>query len=209
MSSGPTANLGGIRDTERIMAESYPSADDDSDKQDVPAWDSGQVAGVTWLGYDAPIGPVDAARPEYAERGGVDLAGFYDGLQATHNGDPHLVAAGHSYGSTTTGYALRETTAPDEAAVWGSPGVTTQDASDLHMLPGDTYATRADDDPIRYAPVHGGDPMESPDFTHMNSEKHGDLSKSSGHSEYTNEGTTSLHNLGQLLRGEDPDYVDP
>ena len=79
------------------------------------------VAGVVWLGYDSPsemetmsFSEGTALNDNEAEKSGPDLAGFYDGIQATHRGDPHLVAGGHSYGSVVTGYALRDSTAPEQ-----------------------------------------------------------------------------------------------
>lgn len=140
---------GSVKNTENIMEKVDPSWAKPGDQN------SETVAGVTWLGYDAPnwgetstFSTGTAFNDNEAEKAGPDLAGFYDGVQATHHGDPHLVAGGHSYGSTATGYALRETTAPDDVAIWGSPGATTVDASDLNMLPDHSYAAAANGDVV-------------------------------------------------------------
>ena len=46
---------------------------------------------------------------DLARAGAHDLAGFYDGIGASHQGVPaELTAIGHSYGSLTTGLALQE-----------------------------------------------------------------------------------------------------
>lgn len=58
--------------------------------------------------------------------------------------------------------------------------------------------------------VFGGDPVSarSSDFTVMDTGSHGGLAASWEHSHYSDSGTTSLHNQGQVLRGVQPDYVD-
>ena len=111
------------------------------------------VAGVTWLGYDAPQGIFEAGLSNRAADAGRDLANFQEGLQATHQGDPHLVSMDHSYGTLVGGYAGQLTDAVDDHIVAGSPGLRsyadsgfdihgTTDASDLNALPGTLYASR-------------------------------------------------------------------
>ena len=176
------------------------------------------VAGVVWLGYDSPsemetmtFSEGTVLNDNEAEKSGPDLAGFYDGIQATHRGDPHLVAGGHSYGSVVTGYALRDSTAPDDVVIWGSPGPTSVDASELGTLPDHMYSASANWDVVAASGIYGGNPTTDPnsDFTSLDTGKQDGLKASSGHSEYTDPGTTSLHNIGQIVAGEDPDYVDP
>ena len=202
---------GSVKNTENIMEEVDPSWAKPGDQN------SETVAGVTWLGYDAPgwgetmtFSTGTVLNDNEAEKAGQDLTGFYDGVQATHHGDPHLVAGGHSYGSTATGYALRETTAPDDVAIWGSPGATTVDASDLNMLPDHSYAAAAGDDIVAAFGPYGGNPTTdlNSDFTALDTDEQDGLGASSGHSNYTTPGTTSLHDLGNILGGDDPDYVD-
>ena len=180
----------------------------------------GNPAGVMWLGYDAPtteetasLSEGTAFTPTEAEKSKYDLASFYNGIQETHHGDPHLVAAGHSYGSSVTEFAAEESTAPDDISVWGSPGLNSVDASDMNMLPDHAFAERTDDDPIRYRlfqGTHGPNPMDDPnsDFTTLDTGEHGGLKHSEKHSEYTKQGTTSLHNQGKVLADQDPDYVN-
>jgi len=174
------------------------------------------VAGVTWLGYDAPTqaetaeGTNSVVSDKAAKDAAKDLASFYDGIQETHHGDPHLVAAGHSYGSLATGYALRQSTAPDDFSVMGSPGPSSVDASDFHMLPDHTFAAANNWDGVAASGYYGGNPTTNPnsDFTALDTGANGPYKYTSGHSNYTDKDSTSLHNQGQILKGEKPDYVD-
>lgn len=167
------------------------------------------VAGVTWLGYDAPHADKVLSSGE-AKEGGKYLADFYDGIQETHHGDPHLVAAGHSYGSLATGYALRQSTAPDDFSIMGSPGPSSVDASDFHMLPDHTFAAANNWDGVAASGYYGGNPTTNPnsDFTALDTDANGPYKYTSGHSHYTDKDSTSLHNQGQILKGAKPDYVD-
>ena len=174
------------------------------------------VAGVTWLGYDAPTqaetaeGTNSVVSDKAAKDAAKDLASFYDGIQETHHGDPHLVAAGHSYGSLATGYALRQSTAPDDFSIMGSPGPSSVDASDFHTLPDHTFAAANNWDPVAASGYYGGNPTTNPnsDFTALDTDANGPYKYSSGHSNYTDKGSTSLHSQGQILKGVKPDYVD-
>lgn len=167
------------------------------------------VAGVAWLGYDAPHEDKVLSSGE-AKEGGKKLASFYEGLQATHHGDPHLLADGHSYGSLATGYALRQSTAPDDFSIMGSPGPSSVDASDFHMLPDHTFAAANNWDPVAASGYYGGNPTTDPnsDFTALDTDANGPYKYTSGHSHYTDEDSTSLHNQGQILKGAKPDYAD-
>lgn len=192
-----------VNGTENIMKESGLGWSTDKNK--------GQetVAGVTWLGYDAPHAEKVFSSGE-AKEGGKHMADFYDGLQETHHGDPHLMATGHSYGSLATGYALRQSTAPDDFSIMGSPGPSSVDASEFHMLPDHTFAAANNWDPIAASGYYGGNPTTNPnsDFTALDTDANGPYKYSSGHSHYTDKGSTSLHSQGQILKGVKPDYVD-
>ena len=192
-----------VNGTENIMKESGLGWPTDKNK--------GQetVAGVTWLGYDAPHTEKVFSSGE-AKEGGKYLADFYDGLQETHHGDPHLMAAGHSYGSLATGYALRQSTAPDDFSIMGSPGPSSVDASEFHMLPDHTFAAANNWDGVAASGYYGGNPTTNPnsDFTALDTDANGPYKYSSGHSHYTDKGSTSLHSQGQILKGVKPDYVD-
>jgi len=94
----------------------------------------GSVATVAWIGSDLPqahlnpdevTGYTDVATDGMAKEGAPALASFYNGLGAAHEGDPHITAVGHSYGSLMTGLALQEPGGHpvDDAVVYGSPGL--------------------------------------------------------------------------------------
>lgn len=205
-----------VDEAERIMSETGMPDHDDKNTEQVEE----TAAGVTWLGYDAPgwdetlTGSDGTVLSDHeAQSAAPDLAGFYDGIQATHTGDPHLVAAGHSYGSTVTGYASQESDAPDDIVVWGSPGASTVDASDLNTVPDRMYSASATDDFVAGYGRYGGNPTTDPesDFTPLDTRGHYEdgLQASAGHSLYTKAGTTSLHNLGNILADNEPDYPAP
>ncbi|MDV6014201.1 alpha/beta hydrolase [Haloechinothrix sp. LS1_15] len=112
-----------VEEMEQVQEEAQDMLDDD------PFTNGQEVASVVWLDYEPPLVEVPellagAERARF-EEGAQRLAPFLDGLQANRDGDTpmHLTAAGHSYGSSTTGLALRETSAADAALFHGSPGV--------------------------------------------------------------------------------------
>ena len=207
-----------VNGTETIMNESGLQTSTSNNKNQET------VAGVTWLGYDAPgwketlnFSEGTVLNDHEAKKAAPDLARFYEGIQATHHGDPHLFAYGHSFGSNVVGNALPMSSAPDDVAIAGSPGPGFVDASDLGMLPDHMYAAHAPGDPVAaqswWLPGFGTDPISDPnsDFTQLDTsmQQQAGLFPSGGHSMYTNSGTTSAHNLGQILRGDTPDYIVP
>ncbi|WP_343598782.1 alpha/beta hydrolase [Mycobacterium sp.] len=161
------------------------------------------VSAIAWIGYDTPhvpgwdhlgsslSGGWDVTHDNLARAGAHDLARFYDGLGASHQGGPfQLTAIGHSYGSLTTGLALQEpgNHGVTNAVFYGSPGIEASTPAQLHLQPGHVYAMEAPDDPIQRAydtrsiglgiPILGtylnnefGDfgpnPATNPDFTHL------------------------------------------
>jgi Alpha/beta hydrolase len=176
--------------------------------------DHDTVAVVTWIGYDAPQldTTFDADRsvalPNAAQHGGADLARFYDGINASRPyDDPHLTALGHSYGSTTTGYGLQGATTPvDDAVLFGSPGASTNDITDLKVPPGHVAVIEARGDPVADLGSFGNDPnhldgvvnlsageQTLPDGTHLN--------ESTGHSDYLVPNSTSQHNIAATVAG--------
>lgn len=166
------------------------------------------VAAVTWIGYDAPQVSDGAAvlTPDPAIRGGSDLAGTLDGIDASRVDDPHLTAIGHSYGSTTTGYALQQATGVDDAALFGSPGSSGDDISDFNLPPDRLAVIEADDDPVTDAGIFGTDPGRLDGASGLSAleARHPDgstLHQSFGHSEYLTPGTTSQYNLAATVAG--------
>lgn len=172
-----------------------------------------KVAGITVLNYDAPRWG-EIATPNHSvagdhqvEVGGRSGADMLYAVQATHSGDPHLVASGHSYGSSATGWALQHSTVADDVAVSGSPGATTMNNKDLNMLPGHTGLGEAAWDGVADLGRFGGDPSYSKEFTHWSCDDWTapdgtEYEYSEGHSEYMNKGHTSTYNQGSILIGD-------
>lgn len=129
-----------------------------------PGHDLEGVSAIAWIGYDAPQVPGwDDAKgsleggwgvmhDDLAKAGAHDLAGFYDGIGASHQGvPPELTAIGHSYGSLTTGLALQEpgNHGVTNAIFYGSPGIEASTPEQLHLQPGHVFTMEAPDDPIQ------------------------------------------------------------
>jgi hypothetical protein len=180
------------------------------------------------LGYEPPT--LDAGHvPDIisggsAEDGAAKLAKFDQGINASRPTDPHLTALGHSWGSLTTGIALHQYTGVDDAAFFGSPGISdapslgstsTDEISQVHVAPGHVYDLKADGDPVAgYVPItgrYGSDPSIIPGMHDLSTQdaigadgRH--LASSHGHSEYTKtmpDGTdsTSKHNIAAVVAG--------
>lgn len=168
-----------------------------------------EVAAITWIGYEAPqwseVGDItgdSVASSESAQEGGQKLNDFYKGINASRDHDPHLTAIGHSYGSTTTGYALQGGGhGVDDAILYGSPGVGTNDIEDLHVPKGHAYLLEAKNDPVADLARFGGDPSHVDGFTDLSTEEseHGD--GVTGHSDYLKPNTTSQHNMAAIVAG--------
>lgn len=173
------------------------------------------VATVTWMGYEAPQwGSFDddldltdtVATSDTAKEGGHALAGFLNGVDASHDVDPHLTTLGHSYGSTTTGYALQDGTGADDAVFFGSPGLGTSDVGDLGVPAGHVFVAEADWDPVADLAAFGPDPNQMPGVTgistHDGTGPDGvDRGGSSGHSEYLNDQTMAQYNMSVIIAG--------
>lgn len=109
-------------------------------------------ATIQWLGYDAPgwaIGEVD--NPAQAREGGANLVADVNGYRAAAEAagnDPHVTVIGHSYGSTTVGYAGMNGLAADDIAFVGSPGVGASNVDQLSAGPGHVYVGATEHDPV-------------------------------------------------------------
>lgn len=171
--------------------------------QNTPGHEYDTVSTIAWIGYDPPqvpgfddrsgslTGLWGVTHDDIARAGAHDLAGFYDGIQASHLGGPaDLTAIGHSYGSLTTGLALQEPGdhGVSRALFYGSPGIEASTPQQLHLQPGQVFAMETPDDPIQWVydarsvgqgiPLLGsyinnefGDfgpnPATNPEFTHL------------------------------------------
>lgn len=185
--------------------------------------DGSGVATMFWLGYDAPHGPTDPATltEGRAEDGGRNLADAIDGLRASRSDDPaHLTAIGHSYGSTTTSYAVHDNPDVDDVVLIGSPGAgPADDAGDLgrgadHVYVGrdsrDLVAVLGDEGWIGKGGLGLGTDPSSEDFDATRFEAE-DVDRSwhrntgDAHSSYLDTDTESLYNLGLIVDGHGAD----
>jgi hypothetical protein len=181
----------------------------------------GSVATVTWIGYQAPqwsgvLSPSDSVASQGpAERGAVDLAEFYRGINASRADDPHLTAIGHSYGSTTTGLAVQQPgTGVDDVIVAGSPGIGTSDVDDLHVPEGHTYVVEARGDPVADLANFGKDPNTMEGVTGLSAREEtaggSRLGETTGHGIWDDENprngylaqdTSSQYNISVVVAG--------
>lgn len=205
---------GSLGDYDRSVAELH----DDAKLQSRLYGDGGDVAAVTWIGYEAPqlsetLDSSDSvASSGPAERGGNDLADFYRGINASRDDDPHLVAMGHSYGSTTTGHALQhEGTGVDAAMTMGSPGVGTASSEDIKIPNQQFYNLESGWDPVADFGRFGGDPSGNTGINQLSTEDSAgpdgsQLKESSGHNTggpdgYLTQGNTSQYNASVVAAG--------
>ncbi|MFG6192512.1 alpha/beta hydrolase [Nonomuraea sp. JJY05] len=126
-----------------------------------------KTASILWLGYTAPQldagilrADTSVASPHLAQTGAGPLAGFLDGLHATHQaaGTPRFTVLGHSYGSVVTGIAAqtRKGTFADQLILVGSPGTMAMQASDLGVK--QVWVGESPQDPVAdlgHLPVSG------------------------------------------------------
>jgi hypothetical protein len=186
------------------------------------------LATVTWLGYDAPDTIPEAVFRHPAEAGGPRLDRFVDGLRAAaqqESGSPgsptpptppaHLTVIGHSYGSTLLGAADRagDGLAADDVIVAGSPGMTVDRASELHLNARHIWAEAAEGDPVPHAGApflsgHGGLPLalrpEDAPGTAPSDQEFGAnrlATDTRGHSAYWEEDSLSLENQARVVTG--------
>ncbi|MBA0125147.1 alpha/beta hydrolase [Haloechinothrix sp. YIM 98757] len=178
-------------------------------------YSSAETAAVTWIGYDAPQDVLfEAPRESYADEAAPDLAGFQNGLDATHEGGGgHNTVIGHSYGSTVVGHTARDHgLTVDNMVFLGSPGVGVDHAGELNIDPENVYASTAENDIIRAgaAVSHGlGDSPIDEDFgavefrSDPGTDGLGPLGSTDAHSEYWDRQNESLKNLGRIVTGQD------
>jgi hypothetical protein len=108
----------------------------------------GGNATIAWLGYDAPTWDTTVATPDNAIEGGQYLASDVAGYRAAAEVPQHMTVIGHSYGSTTVGYAAMHGLAADDVAFIGSPGVGASSADQLSPGAGHVWAGQSEHDPV-------------------------------------------------------------
>ncbi len=166
-----------------------------------------EVASVTWLGYDAPLGVVDVAQRDAAIAGSALLQRFTDGIRSPREDRFHLVALGHSYGSTTTALSLiKREHRIDDAVFFGSPGLATNDLAELGLPPGHVYLLEAKGDPVADLGYFGNDPNWLQQIVILSTGPSHVGIEVSGHANYLQEGSTSQHNIAAVVAGL-PDLV--
>lgn len=177
-----------------------------------------EVATVVWLDYQAPQWDTIAstnsvAAPWAAEKGGNDLADFYKGVNTSRGTDPHLTALGHSYGSTTTGYALRhDGVGVDNAVFFGSPGISTSNLGDLQVPTNQSFYAEAKWDGVGDLGIFGKDPSAVDGMRHLETggrtidgEKYDGVT---GHSDYLKDKSTSQYSIAKVVSGHADQAVE-
>lgn len=170
--------------------------------------DPKDIATVTWLGYDAPLGVVDVAQRDAAIAGSRLLQRFTDGMISPREDRFHLVAIGHSYGSTTTALSLiKREHRIDDAVFFGSPGLGTEKLEDLGLPPGHVYLLEAKNDAVADLGFFGDDPNFLKEIVTLSTGPSHVGTEVSGHANYLAEGSTSQHNIAAVVSGRTDDLV--
>ena len=142
---------------------------------------NGSVAAIAWLGYDAPAGLGEAGWTEVASTararaGAQQLAAFTEGIQASRleaGSDPHQTVLGHSYGSTTSGFAVAGVNAAtvDDLIMFGSPGSAVHNINEYNLDSGTAYVSAVDSEDwvqgIGPDSSFGVNPAKLPGITHL------------------------------------------
>ncbi|HEY8458500.1 MAG TPA: alpha/beta hydrolase [Actinopolymorphaceae bacterium] len=172
----------------------------------------GTVATVSWIGYQAPQWTHDLPVFEgRAEEGGRKLASFLQGIDSARDTDAHVTAIGHSYGSTTTGHALRQNTGVDDVVFLGSPGVGTDHVGGLKVPEGHTTVIESGGDLVTKVGWFGRDPEDmkgvnlgsADEATLPDGRRLSGLSNwnPASHMDYRKDGTTSQYNTSVVVGG--------
>jgi Alpha/beta hydrolase len=164
------------------------------------------TATVAWIGYDAPAFAA-VVTDDAADHGADLLAADLLAVQASRDVAPHLSVIGHSYGSTTSGIALRDhLTGVDDLVLVGSPGPGVEAASDLHVPAGHVFVGASSRDPVSYLDWFGADPTHA-DFGAVRFEAE-DVTRAAwhvalgDHSKYFDPHTESLANIAHVVAGD-------
>ena len=176
-----------------------------------------KLAMVSFFGYDAPPGLIQASNTDMAQAGATKLANFLTGIDAAREhgaGDAHITVASHSYGSTTAGIAATPVGdgVIDDLVQFGSPGSGVQDVGEFHVPEGHMYVSAA---PYLHDVVQGVGPDGSfgknPDT--MDGYKHlsGDVGPAprsyrpwDQHSGYFQKDTQANRDIASVIAGNPP-----
>ncbi|MCC8249011.1 alpha/beta hydrolase [Saccharothrix luteola] len=217
---GGTAIAYGNPDTAKNLAISVPGTGSTLDGFSVSqagnlreAMGAEGNATIQWLGYDAPgwaIGEVD--NPAQAREGGANLVADVNGYRAAAEAagnNPHVTVIGHSYGSTTVGYAGMNGLAADDIAFVGSPGVGASNVDQLSAGPGHVYVGATEHDPVVQGTssnwfTEDGSSI-GPYDERFGAKTFGTTDGSSAldaHSQYYARGSESVQNLARIATGD-------
>jgi hypothetical protein len=206
-----------MKDYDKEMSQLQRRAELESRRAN-PDQPAATTATVTWIGYQAPqMGPdlvipgQTVASDTQARTGAAQLVPFLQGIGAARDHDAHLTLLGHSYGSTTAGLALQQSTGVDDAVFFGSPGLGTSHIEDLKLAPGHAYYIEARHDGVGDLAAFGIDP------SHMDGVEHASARDSTvvdsltgeirhfnevtGHSSYLLDDSTSQYNMSVVVGG--------
>jgi len=186
------------------------------------------VAVVTWMGYHAPqvheiVSSVDrnVLNAKLARDNAGALADFVTGVEAARERPAHQTVWAHSYGGTLAGFASLHTSAVDDVAVFGAPGLPFSDVARTALKPGSLNVLGAvGDDVFGYGwTVHGTSPADVTGASRLSTfalKQSGtgcnqwlhprsdfvDVGRTSaGHSDYLRAGTDSARNLVAIAAG--------
>ena len=192
----------------------------------------GTVATVAWIGYDAPSGMsglLDVAGEEKAAAGGdalaADLRDFAVARDVVSGGGapgPSLHVIGHSYGSTTVGFAGadgRLAGIVDTVTLLGSPGAgPIARAEDFGIGASNVFVAADDMDPVAHLGAVPGIPYSGvtlgndPLTTGFGAQRFGAEGASDSlyidaHTGYFEPGSESLRNLAAIVSGHGDDIT--
>jgi len=164
---------------------------------------SPDTAVIAWTGYDTPDIDLGAASSAKARVGGALLASFVTGVQVHH--DQPITLIGHSYGSLTTGHALRQGAQVENVVFLGSPGVGVDHVSQFPKGAAKRYYAAEIDGDVVATLEHHGDAPTDPDFGAITFDAGDSRSPNpiTRHSSYFNDGI-GLENLATILEGGQP-----
>ena len=159
---------------------------------------------VAWLGYQTPDLP-EVAFVQRAERGAARLAATVDALRRSRGEDqPHLTLVGHSYGSVVVALAAQRRPGDvDELVGLGSPGMTTQRATQVAVPTGHLWVGAASGDMVTHLSRFGVDPAAQSFGAHrFPAEPPGGPSDEGPHASYFAPGSASLAALARIVAGD-------
>lgn len=174
------------------------------------------IAVVAWLGYDAPQGLIGASNTDRAHKGAEKLSSFVTGLDSSREhspaGDPLLTLIGHSYGSTTSGFAATQTQdgVIDKLVLAGSPGSGVKSLDEYSVPEGNVYVSATPWDPVLgVGPDRsfGTNPQKLEGIKHLNADiSGGDNGWITGpmdrHTSYFKEKTEALDDIARVSAGK-------